>query len=147
MESFKSELTIISLKDDLSKVELPLMQSKLSAGFPSPAEEYEEGKLDLNEYLIDHPAATFCVRITGDSMKDTGILEGSVVIVDRSLEAKHKDIVVAVLNGELTIKRLYHLDGKVMLLPENTDYAPIEIQEGDSFSIWGVVTGMVHRFK
>ncbi|MBL1148331.1 MAG: translesion error-prone DNA polymerase V autoproteolytic subunit [Pseudomonadota bacterium] len=147
MESFKSELTIISLKDDLSKVELPLMQSKLSAGFPSPAEEYEEGKLDLNEYLIDHPAATFCVRITGDSMKDAGILEGSVVIVDRSLEAQHKDIIVAVLNGELTIKRLYHLGGQVMLTPENNDYAPIEVTEDDSFSIWGVVTGMVHRFK
>jgi len=143
----KNELEIIGLKEDLSSVELPLMRSELSAGFPSPAEEYTEGKLDLNEYLIERPAATFCVRITGDSMKDAGILEGSIAIVDRSLEAKNKDIVVAVLNGELTIKRLHTSEEQCSLLPENEDYPPIHIGEGDSFSIWGVVTGVVHRFK
>lgn len=142
-----NELQIIGLKDDLTSMELPLMQSELSAGFPSPAEEYEEGKLDLNEYLIHRPAATFFVKIIGDSMKDAGILEGSIVIVDRSIEAKNKDIVVAVLNGELTIKRLRVSGEQCSLVPENDEYPIISVAEGDSFSIWGVVTGVVHRFK
>ena len=141
-----SNATILTPKEELSVVSLPLMKSELSAGFPSPAEEYQEGQLDINEYLIHRPAATFFVRIIGDSMKEAGILDGSIVVVDRSIEAKSDHIIVAALNGELTIKRLRVYKGQCTLIPENRKYPHIKVSTGDSFMIWGVVTSVIHRF-
>ena len=114
------------------------------AGFPSPAENYVEGPLDLNEHLIPHPAATFFVRVSGDSMIGAGIHSGDLLIVDRAVTAIHNSVIIAVLNGDLTIKRLYRVGGILRLMPENPDYPPIEIHPGTDFDVWGVVTKVIH---
>lgn len=123
---------------------LPVFLGRLPAGFPSPADDYIEGKLDLNRHLIKHPAATFFVRVTGDSMLDAGIHSGDILIVDRSLEAVDGNVVVAALDGDLTVKRLYKREQVLRLLPANVQYQPIEIQGQQSFEIWGVVTNVIH---
>jgi len=125
--------------------ELPLFGTKVSAGFPSPSDDYMERKLDLNEYLIKHPAATFFVRATGNSMIGAGIHPDDILVVDRSLEAKHGKIVIVAINGELTVKRLSKLDGKVSLMPENAEYPPIDLNENQDIHIWGVVTNVIHH--
>ena len=117
---------------------------RLPAGFPSTADDYIEGKLDLNRHLIKHPAATFFVRVTGDSMTGAGIHSGDLLIVDRSLEAVDGNVIVAALDGDLTVKRLRQRDGVLSLLPENRNYQPIEITEQQTFEIWGVVTNVIH---
>ncbi|MBU4485738.1 MAG: translesion error-prone DNA polymerase V autoproteolytic subunit [Candidatus Delongbacteria bacterium] len=127
------------------KVELPFYTEKLSAGFPSPADDYLERSLDLNEYLIKNPAATFFVEIQGDSMIGAGIHSGDILIVDRSLEAKHGKIVVAIINSEFTVKRLSWVENKIRLMPDNPNYKPIEINDGMEFEIWGVATTVIHR--
>ncbi|ANJ68258.1 hypothetical protein A9404_03610 [Halothiobacillus diazotrophicus] len=124
---------------------LPLYGSRVSAGFPSPADDYLEDTLDLNEHLIAHPAATFMVRVSGDSMLGAGIHPGDVLVVDRALEATDGRIVIAVLDGELTVKRLSLKGTTVRLLPENPDYAPIVVREAQDFQIWGVVTSVIHK--
>ena len=130
---------------DLStRYKLPVFLGRLPAGFPSPADDYLEGKLDLNRHLIKHPAATFFVRVTGDSMIGAGIHSGDLLVVDRSLEPADKHVVVAVLDGELTVKRLFKQHGVVRLLPENLNYQPIEITPQQTIEIWGVVTSVIH---
>ena len=130
---------------DLStRYALPVFLGRLPAGFPSPADDYIEGKLDLNRHLIKHPAATFFVRVTGDSMIGAGIHSGDLLVVDRSLEAADRHVVVAVLDGELTVKRLFKQQGVLRLLPENLNYQPIEISGQHAFEIWGVVTSVIH---
>ena len=114
------------------------------AGFPSPAEDYVEGPLDLNRHLIPHPAATFFVRVSGDSMIGAGIYSGDLLIVDRAVTAAHNSIIIAVLNGDLTVKRLYQVGSTLRLMPENPDYPPIEIYPGTDFEVWGVVTKVIH---
>lgn len=132
--------------DSKTTMSLPHFQSRISAGFPSPADDYEEGKLDLNTYVITNPPATFFVRVSGDSMINAGIFPDDVLVVDRSIEPTNGNIVIAVLNGELTVKRLHRsLDESVSLLPENPKYPPILLQDGMDFSIWGVVTTVVHK--
>ncbi len=124
---------------------LPLFLTKVPAGFPSPADDYLELALDLNNYLIKHPAATFMVRASGDSMKDAGIQSGDLLIVDRSLEATHGKIVIAAIDGELTVKRLYQQSNRVQLVPDNPAYQPIDISELQNVVIWGVVTHVIHQ--
>ncbi len=124
----------------------PLYASMVAAGFPSPADDYMEGTLDLNEHLITHPAATFMVRVEGNSMTDAGILPGDLLIVDRSLESRSGHIVVAVINGELTVKRLLKVKNGWQLKAENPDYPPTQIEPESQCAIWGVVTGSVRRF-
>lgn len=129
---------------------LPLYTSKVSAGFPSPAEEHVEKRLDPSEFLIDQKDATFFVTIQGQSMIDVGLMPGDKAVVDRSKIASIGDIVLAVLDGEFTIKTLAKKkDGSPRLLPANSTgaYSPIDIKEGMSFEIWGVVTGSFRRFK
>lgn len=125
---------------------LPLALDKVSAGFPSPAENYMDASLDLNKELVQHPSATFFVKVEGDSMQGAGIINGDVLIVDRSLEAQSQQIVVAVLNGEFTVKRFFKEGNKISLRAENENYPPIEIEEGMEFMIWGVVTAAIHQF-
>lgn len=127
-----------------TKQYLPLFASRLRAGFPSPADDYLEDKIDLNRYLTEHPAATFLVRVDGDSMTGAGIFPGDIAIVDRSLvtselSSMHNKMVLAVLDGEFTIKRLCVKGKSVTLLPENDRYEPIIITEGSDFTVWGVV--------
>lgn len=131
-------------------ISLPLYSSKVSAGFPSPAEEHVEKRLDPSEFLIDQKDATFFVTIQGYSMIDVGLLPGDKAVVDRSKLASVGDIVLAVLDGEFTIKTLARKkDGAPRLLPANSTgaYSPIDITEEMNFEIWGVVTGSFRRFK
>lgn len=116
----------------------------VSAGFPSPASDYEEGRLDLNAHLVQNPAATFFVKVTGDSMIGAGIHSGDLLIVDRSLEVRNKNIVIAVINGELTVKRIKIKGKKVTLEPENENYSPQQITPETDFHVWGVVTNVIH---
>ncbi len=119
---------------------LPLILSRVAAGFPSPAEDYIESSIDLNRELIRHPFATFYVRASGDSMIDAGIRPNATLIVDRAIETKSGDIVIARIGDEMCVKELF-IDntGKVLLVPKNANYKPIEISEDMDFEIWGKV--------
>ncbi len=125
---------------------LPLYSSKVQAGFPSPADDFMEGKLDLHQYLIKHPAATFLVRATGDSMIGANIHEGDLLVVDRSLEPTDGKIVIAAIDGQLTVKRLSIKKNHQWLMPENPQFSPIEINPETGAYIWGVVIHVVHSF-
>ena len=125
---------------------VPLFTESVAAGFPSPATDYCESRLDLNELCIKHPAATYFVRAQGDSMVEAGIYPGDVLVVDRSLTAKHGDIVIVALNGELTVKRL-ETKPTLRLIPMNRKYSPIEIPEGTDIEIFGVATTAVHALQ
>jgi DNA polymerase V len=126
-------------------VPLPLVTARISAGFPSPAEDYIDKKLDLNDYLIRHPAASFFVRVEGNSMINAGIHNGDLLIVDRALEPADGKIVIALVNGEMTVKRISKKAGRLYLLPENDAFKPLEITEGSEFQVWGVVTSVIHK--
>lgn len=124
---------------------VPLYGNRVQAGFPSPAEEFIESHLDLNTHLIRHPAATFFVSVTGDSMINAGIHPGDMLVVDKSLKPSHGKIVIAAIDGELTVKRLSCTGNKVQLLPENEGYPPIDISNEQDMVIWGVVTFVIHQ--
>lgn len=129
----------------VKRLKRPLIGTQVPAGFPSPAQDYIEGSLDLNEHLITHPASTFFIRVDGYSMINAGIFPDDILIVDRSLEAVNNRIVIAVLDGELTVKRLKIIQGIYYLCPENRDFEPICITDDIDFNIWGVVTYVIHR--
>jgi DNA polymerase V len=130
--------------DRSTKWARPLFLASVSAGFPSPAEDYIEGRLDLNRHLIKHPAATFFVRVAGDSMIGAGIHPGDILVVDRALEPQDSNVVIAVIDGELTVKRISQRLGKLFLVPDNQAYEPLEIVETMEFEVWGVVTSVIH---
>jgi len=130
-----------------SQVDIAVFTVKVSAGFPSPAEGYMEGHLDLNKHLIKHPAATFFVRVSGDSMVGAGINDGDMLIVDRSLDAKDGDVVLAVVNSEFTVKRIKKHKDDTYLVPENENYEPIKVTEEMNSEIWGVVTNSIHKVR
>lgn len=136
---------IASLHPDHPRYAIPLYTSKVPAGFPSPADDYIEMHLDLNTHLIKHPAATFFVIAVGDSMTNAGIHSGDLLIVDKSLAAVHGKIVIAAIDGELTVKRLARQNGCVQLVPENDQYPPIDISDQQDLVIWGVVTHVIHQ--
>jgi DNA polymerase V len=124
---------------------LNLFQQPVSAGFPSPAEDHIDQKLDLNRYFIKNPSATFYVRVNGDSMTGAGIHSGDMLIVDCSLEPVPGKVVIAVINGEHTVKRLMREGDRILLIAENAEYPPIEISELEDLHIWGVVTLVMHQ--
>ncbi len=126
-------------------LQLPFYSSRVQAGFPSPADDYIERYLDLNEEFIKHPAATFILRATGESMLDAGIFPGDMLLVDRSIEPVDGKIVIAALDGELTVKRLSKQKGVVQLLPANPKFQPIDITEEIDLVIWGVVILVLHE--
>jgi DNA polymerase V len=123
----------------------PVFLDSVSAGFPSPATDYMENKLDLNEYLIKRPAATFIVKAKGLSMTDAGILSGDLLIVDRSIVPKNNNIVIASIFGDLTVKKLSKKENSLFLLPANSDYPSIEVKEEMECFVWGVVTYIIHE--
>lgn len=128
---------------------IAVIEAKVPAGFPSPAADYCEGRIDLTEVLVPHPSATFTLRISGHSMQRAGIHDGDLALVDRSLTARHDDVVVAVLDGELTCKRLLIRRGRYYLAPETDDraYPVIDVTDRVGFEIWGVITATIriHR--
>ncbi|MRS16137.1 translesion error-prone DNA polymerase V autoproteolytic subunit [Enterobacteriaceae bacterium RIT691] len=123
-------------------VVLPLFSDPVHCGFPSPAQDYVEQRIDLNDLMVQHPSATYFVKSSGDSMADAGIGEGDLLVVDSSIKAEHGDIVIAAVDGEFTVKRL-QLHPVVMLKPENPLYPPIMIGGEDNLEIFGVVTYIV----
>lgn len=123
---------------------VPFVLDYVAAGFPSAADDYVEHQLDLNKFLIQHPAATFFIRVEGDSMINAGIHSGDILIVDRALEVRHGRIVVAQINGEFTVKRIEYVGAQVYLVPENKNYKSQRITPEMSFDVWGVVTYVIH---
>lgn len=123
----------------------PLFLSQIPAGFPSPADDYVEASLDLNEHLIGEEAATFFVRVAGGSMRAAGIHDGDLLVVDRSEEPADGDVVIAALDGELTVKRYRCRDGTPQLVPEAEGHDPIPIEPGQELRVWGVVQHAVHE--
>ena len=130
--------------DGQTKHRVPLYLSPIAAGFPVPTDDYVEGKIDLNRHLVKHPESTFLVRVIGESMQNAGIHPRDLLVVDRAIEPTSGKIVIAVVDGELTVKRLRKHRGKLWLMPENADYQPIEIEENTDLHIWGVVTNVIH---
>lgn len=126
---------------------LPVAAAPVRAGFPSPADDYLDDAISLDGYLISDPAATFLVRVRGDSMRGAGIDEGDLLVVDKGLTANHGDIVIAVLDGEFTVKRLHRVRGRCALIAENPAYPPIRLADGQELEVWGVVRGCVKRFR
>jgi len=124
---------------------IPMGAGTIAAGFPSPAGDYIDSRLDIFEYLIQHPTATFYVRVKGNSMINAGIHDGDLLVVDRSLEPKNNQVVIAIIDGEFTVKRISKYNNKLYLIPENNQFKPIEITDTMDFEVWGVVTFVIHK--
>ena len=133
--------------DNSSRESLPLYLSPVAAGFPSPAEDYLDRKLDLHEHLVRNHAATFFLRASGESMNKAGIQDGDLLVVDRSITPGNGSVVIAAVEGELTVKYLVKKNGKVLLVPANDEYPDLDITEQEDAVIWGVVTYAIHRIN
>ena len=143
-----NDVASITLVNPSSVMSIPLASEKVAAGFPSPAQDYVDKTLDMNEHLIKNEAATFVVRVASLSMRDAGIEIDDELIVDRSIEAKHEDIVIALIDNEFTVKRLMvEGDNNRWLKAENSDYSDIHLQDGQEMVIWGVVTFVIKPFR
>ncbi|MEA3465961.1 MAG: translesion error-prone DNA polymerase V autoproteolytic subunit [Thermodesulfobacteriota bacterium] len=136
----------IAHSGEFNSLDIPMFLESVAAGFPSPASDYCERTLDLNELCIQKPAATYFVRAAGDSMIEAGIFPGDVLVVDRSLTPRHGDIVIASFNGELTVKKL-ELKPRTRLIPMNSSYAPVIIPEESELEIFGVATNVIHSLR
>jgi DNA polymerase V len=141
----QTKVKIVYEPDRSTKRRQPIFTAKVPAGFPSPAADYEEDKLDLNRHLIRNSAATFFVRVAGDSMVKAGIHDGDLLVVDRSIKPRDKNVVIAVVNGDLTVKRIRIHKNKLTLVAENENYQSQEIKEEMEFEVWGVVTNVIHE--
>lgn len=128
------------------RLALPWDEVRISAGFPSPAADYEDQRLDINEYLVRNPVSTFFFSVEGDSMQGAEIFDGDILVVDKSIRPRHGQIVVAFIDGQRLVKRLYRRNGRVALLAENPLYPPLEIREDQELLVWGVVVGKFKRF-
>ena len=143
----KSKVEVFLTKDNPVELSIPIFTSRVQAGFPSPADDHLEDALDLNTHLIHHKEATFFVKAQGDSMLGAGIQQGDILIVDKSLSAKSGKIVIAVVDGEFTVKRLHKYKGNITLKAENPDFEDIKIGGTDELIIWGVVTSVIHQYE
>ncbi len=130
-----------------TKVDTPLLLCRMPAGFPSPAEDFLDKRLDLNEYLIKNPPATFLVRVCGQSMKDAGIFDGDMLVVDKSLQPVSGSVVVAILHGEFTVKSLKIQGIKTYLVPANNQYQAIEVTPEMDCEIWGVANSVIRKLR
>ena len=139
------KVTTIWRHDGSTKIKIPLFTAGVSAGFPSPADDFVDRSLDLNEFLIKHPSATYFVRVEGTSMIGSGINPGDILIVDRALEPSNANIVIAVLNGEFLVKRFRRDANGCRLMPENPKFQPIELKDDMQLEVWGVVTYVIHK--
>lgn len=146
-ESRNNVLDIAELAQGNRLLSLPLYSTKVAAGFPSPADDHVERRLNPSDYLVDNDTATFFVRVKGDSMIDAGIFEDDVLVIDRSRIPQIGDIVLAVLDGEFTVKTLGKGKAGARLIPANKHYPVIEVKEAQAFEVWGVVTGSMRKFK
>ncbi len=150
MEQIRTSSTdtlVITPADPASELALPLAATPISAGFPSPAEDCLELKLDLNRELVRHPNATFYGRVKGRSMVDAGISDGDILVIDKSLDPRDGDTAVCFLDGEFTVKRISRRDDGLYLIPANHEFQPIRIGEDRDFQIWGIVTYVIHKCR
>ncbi len=131
--------------DQTTKLSLPLFACPVQAGFPSPADDFVEIELDLNEFLIKNPSSTFYAKVQGESMKGTRIYSGDILIVDRSIEPAHGDIAVCVVDGEFTAKFIEKRNNGVYLVPANDEFPAMRVSENTSFQVWGIVTHVIHN--
>ena len=129
------------------ELNLPLVDAYINAGFPSPAEDYLEGKLDLNKLLIRNHSSTFFARVRGSSMQDVGIHDGDILIIDKSLTPTHNSVLICFIDGEFTVKKIQKVNGDMYLMPENKDFAPIKVNKESDFRLWGVVTYCIHKLS
>lgn len=129
--------------DTETELKLPFVDSGISAGFPSPALDFIDVSIDLNRHLIKHPSATFYGRVKGDSLKNAGISNGDLLVIDRSLEPKNGKIAVCFIDGEFTAKRIQIAKDEIWLIPENEAYKPIRVTEENNFLVWGIVTHVI----
>jgi len=143
-EASPTTVTSVHEAGTSTEYELPLAEVSVQAGFPSPAEDYVEDRIDLNEELIEHPAATYFVRASGRSMVDAGIHDGDILVVDRAVEPDDGHVVVAAVDGELAVKRLRRADGEVWLAAENENFEDLPVTALNDVTVWGVVTHAVH---
>lgn len=127
------------------KIYLPVATSKVAAGFPTPISAHEEDSLDINDIVVTNPHTTFYVRVSGNSMIDANIKEGDILVIDKSLEAKHNDVIIAVVDGDFTVKTLYLKDGVVKLVPANLEYPEIILKDEQELKVWGVVSYTIHK--
>tara|TARA_B110000467_G_scaffold28154_1_gene25382 strand:+ start:876 stop:1457 length:582 start_codon:yes stop_codon:yes gene_type:complete len=142
----KSGIEVLRVNEDPIKQLIPIFTSRVQAGFPSPADDHLEDTLDLNTHLIHHKEATFFVKAQGESMIGAGIHQGDILIVDKSLSPKSGKIVIAVVDGEFTVKRLHKYKGNITLKAENSEFEDIKIKGTDELIIWGVVTSVIHQY-
>ena len=133
--------------EQLNLNDIKLAEPLVPAGFPSPADDFVEMEINLQDYIVKNKEATFCVKVEGSSMTKAGINTGDIMIVDRSLTPKHNDIVLAVIDGDFTVKRLAVNDNSVYLVPENDSFSPIKITELMDFQVWGIITHIIHRAR
>ncbi|NLY75861.1 MAG: translesion error-prone DNA polymerase V autoproteolytic subunit [Firmicutes bacterium] len=136
---------LIHLPDLRSKLTLPNVGKQIAAGFPSPAEDYLEAMLDLNQLLIKNPSATFYGRVKGASMRDAGVDDGDLLVIDKSLAYRNNALAVCFLNGEFTLKRIKREGDTLFLMPANPDYQPIVVKEDADFAVWGIVTYIIKK--
>lgn len=127
------------------ELRLPLVDAYISAGFPSPADDYLEAKLDLNKLLIRNPSSTFFARVRGTSMQDVGIHDGDILIIDKSLSPSHNSVLICFIDGEFTVKKIQKKNGDLYLMPQNKEFAPIKVDKESDFRLWGVVTYCIHK--
>jgi DNA polymerase V len=137
-------LDFFAVDDEIAST-IPMFSDAVQAGFPSPAEDHMDMDLNLNDHLVQNPSATFCVKAIGESMKDAGIQSGDIMIVDKSLEPSNRSIVLAVIDGEFTVKRVNMNENELYLMPENNSFSPIKITKEMDFQVWGIVTYIIHK--
>lgn len=142
---YKTDKLELFLAETSTDCQLPLVEAGLSAGFPSPAEDYLEMKLDLNKELINNPSSTFYGKVNGNSMEGVGIFDGDILVIDKSLSPKDDSVMVCFIDGEFTVKRVACKNGDYYLMPENKSYKPIKIETESDFRLWGVVTYSIHK--
>lgn len=140
----ETQVTEILTPERIIEYKIPFFLESVSAGFPSPADDYMEGKLDLNDLLVKNPAATFFVRVTGDSMTGAGIHSEDILVVDRSVDPKEGSIIIAVIDGELMVKRIRYDKNNLWLYSDNPNYKPFKVTDGMDFDVWGVVRTVIH---
>ena len=131
--------------DDILGIKIPLYASYISAGFPSPADDYLEDQIDLSKYLIQNPISTYMMRVKGDSMKDANIHDGDILVIDKALKPENGLPIICFLNGEFTVKTFKRIKEKAFLMPANPAYKPIEVTEEMNLGIWGVVVWILHK--
>ena len=146
MKIEKTKLSFHSF-EDLNLQDIKVAEPRVAAGFPSPADDFIEMEINLQDYIVKNKEATFCVKVEGTSMTKAGINSGDIMIVDRSLHPKHNDIVLAVIDGEFTVKRIAVNENNLYLMPENDNFSPIKITTAMNFQVWGIITHIIHKAR